>query len=56
MIGLASFDQGPEKPAFGAPCNGRWHCCALNACAVVLEYISKDIHEPGGKGFAEDDA
>lgn len=46
MSGPASLDRGPEKPAFGKPCNGCGYCCALQACAVALEYISPDIEGP----------
>lgn len=46
MSGLASLERGPEKPPFRASCNGCGYCCALQACAVALEYISRDIEGP----------
>jgi hypothetical protein len=34
-------ERGPEKPPFGASCNGCGYCCAM-----AHEYISRDIRGP----------
>lgn len=31
------LERAPEKPRFGAPCNGCGYCCAAEQCHLSLE-------------------
>lgn len=41
-----SSERGPEKPAFGSPCNGCGYCCAAEPCGIAQEYLDCGTEGP----------